>query len=109
MAVSLGRGETLIPEVHGKGEGFAEGFGEGLGFGGLGAQVAGKIQGIPENNGGTVEPAKEPAERPEVLAKAFAGEGEHGLRGEAELVRNGHADAAGAIVEAEEAGRHSSS
>src|SRR5581483_2939190 len=61
MAVGFGGGEALVPKVYGQSEGLAQGFGKGMGFGGLGADVAGHVQGIAENNGRTAEFAQEAA------------------------------------------------
>jgi len=107
VAMSLGRGEALVPEVDGEGEGLAKGFGEGVGSGGLGADVAGHIEGIAEDNGGAAVFAQQAAEGFEVLLRVFADQGKDGLGGEAELVGDGDADAAGAEIEAQEAGFHS--
>ena len=107
MAMGLGGGEALVPEVDGEGEGSAERFGEGVGFGGLGADVAGHVERIAEDDGGAAEFAEQAAEGFEVLLRVFADQGEDGLRGEAELVGDRDADAAVAEIEAQEAGLHS--
>lgn len=108
VAVGLGGGKSLIPKMNGEGKGIAEGGGELLGAAGLGAEVAGEVEGIAEDDGGAVEFAEEAAEGFEILAGIFADEGEHGLGGKAELIRDGDADAASAEIEAEEARRHPS-
>ena len=107
MTVGFGRGEALVPQVDGEGEGFAERLGEGVGSGGLGADVTGHIDGIAEDDGGAAEFAEEAAERFEVLLRVFANQREDGLSGEAERVGDGDADAAAAEIEAQEAGLHS--
>jgi UPF0755 protein len=106
MAMSFRGGEALVPQVHGEGKGFAEGVGEGVRFGGLGTQIAGKVQRIAQDDSGTVEAPQEAAEGSEILAGVPADEGEYGLSREAQLVRNGDADAASTKIEAEQAWRH---
>jgi hypothetical protein len=107
VAVGFGRGEALVPEVDGEGEGFAERLGEGVGSGGLGADVAGHIEGIAEDDGRAAVFAEKAAEGFEVLFQVFTDQGEEGLSGEAELVGDGDTDAAGAEIEAQKAGFHS--
>lgn len=106
MAMGFGGGEALVPEVDGEGKGGAEGFGEGLGLGGEGADIAGEVERMAEDNSGAVVPAEEAAEGAEVLLWVFAAEGEDGLGGQAELVGDGDTDAAGPKIEAEEAEGH---
>jgi hypothetical protein len=106
VAVGFGGGEALVPEVNGEGKSLAEGFGKGLGSGGLGAEIAGHIEGIAEDDGCAVEFAQEAAEGFQVLFRIFPDEGEDWLRGEAELIGDGDADAATAEVKAEEARDH---
>lgn len=103
----LSGSEALVPEVDGEGEGFAERFGESVGSGGLGADVAGHIEGIAQDDGGAAVFAQEAAEGFKVLLLVFADQGEDGLSGEAELVGDSDADAAGAEIEAQKAGFHS--
>lgn len=107
--MGLGGGEALIPQVNGKLEGVAEGFGKGLGADGLGADVAGKIEGMAEDDLGAAEFAEEAPQGFKVLLVIPANEGQDGLRGEAKLVGDGNADAAGAEIEAQEARFHTSS
>lgn len=109
MAMGFGGGEALVPEVDGEGKGGAEGFGEGLGLGGEGADIAGEVERMAEDNSGAVVPAEEAAEGAEVLLWVFAAEGEDGLGGQAELVGDSDADAAVAKIEAQQAGFHESS
>jgi hypothetical protein len=104
MAVGLGGGEALVPEVDGEGELGAEVGGEGLGLGGLGALVAGHVEGIADDGLGDLVLAEETGDGLEVRAAAGAVEGEDGLRGEAEGVGEGDADAAVADVETNDAG-----
>ena len=88
----------------GRREGLAERVGEGSGFGGLGAYVAGEVERIAEDDGGAAEFAEQAAERFQVLLCVFAHQSEHGLRGQAQLVGDGDADAAGAEIEAQAGG-----
>ena len=75
VAMGFGRGEALVPEVDGEGEGGVEGFGEGVGFRGLGADVAGHVERIAEDDGGAAEFAEQAAEGFEVLLRSFCGSG----------------------------------
>lgn len=106
MAVRLGGGKAFVPEVDGKGEGGAQGVGEEAGFGGLRAEVAGKVERIAEDDGRAGVFAQQAAEGPEVLFRVFANQSEYGLRSEAEFIGDGDADAAEAEIEAQEAGWH---
>jgi hypothetical protein len=107
VAVGLGGSEALVPEVDREGEGLAERLGESVGSGGLGADVAGHIERIAEDDSGAAVFAQEAPQGFEVLLRVFADQGEDGLSGEAELIGDGDADAAGAEIEAQEAGFHS--
>ncbi len=109
MAVSLGGGEALVPEVDGQCEGIAEGFREGLGTGGLGADVSGQIEGVTDNDLGAAEFAEEAAEGSEVLPLVLPNEREDRLRREAQFIGDGDADPARAKIEAEDARFHTSS
>jgi hypothetical protein len=106
MAVGFGGGEAFVPEVDGESEGFAEDFGKNLGSGGLGAEVAGKVEGIAQDDGGAVEFPEQSGEGLEILTEVAADEGEHRLGGEAQLVGDGNADTASAIIESEQARGH---
>ena len=108
MAVRFGGGEALVPEVNGECKLGAEGAGEGLGLGGLGAEIAGHVKGIAEDDGGAAEFAEKAAQGLQVLLRIPADERQQGLGGEAEFVRDGDADAAIAEIEAEKAGFHKS-
>lgn len=109
MAVGFGGGEALVPEVNGKGEGLAEGLRKCLRFGGHGADVAGHIKRVAEDDGGAVKFAKETTEGPEILLCVAADEGENGLGCEPQLVGDGDADTAVSKIEAKKAGLHTSS
>lgn len=107
VAMSLGGAEAFVPEVDWEREGLAKGLGEGVRFGGLGADVAGHIEGVAEDDGGAAVFAQQAAEGFEVLFRVFADQGEDGLGGEAELVGDGDADTPAAEIEAQKAGFHS--
>jgi hypothetical protein len=108
VTVSLSGREALVPEMDWKGKGFTKGLGESVGFCCLGAEVAGHIEGVSQDDGRAAKSAKEAAERPEVLFRISADEGEDGLGGETKLVGDSHTDAAVSEIEAQEAGLHSS-
>jgi hypothetical protein len=103
--VSLPGGEALVPHMDGQtGEG-AEFGGKGLGFERAGTEVAGEMEGIADHDSHHAEAACEAGQGAEVLAGVVAPlQGENGLRGEPELVRDGHADAFGPNVETKIAG-----
>ena len=87
----------------------AEGFGEGLGAGGLGALVAGHVEGVADDGfGDGAVLAEDAGDGLEVVAEAIstasAVEGEERLGGVAEFVGECEADAAVAYVEAEDSG-----
>ncbi len=107
VAVRFGRGEALVPQVDGEGEGCAKGFCKGVGFRCLGADVAGHVEGIAQDDGGAAEFAEKTAEGFEVLLRIFADQSEDGLSGEAELVRDRDPNAAVSKIEAQQAGFHS--
>jgi hypothetical protein len=105
--VGFAGGEALIPEFDGELGEVGEFLGKGLDFGGLGAEVAGEVERVADDDADAVETAAETGEGAEIVFRvALAGEGEDGLGGEAELVRDGDADAFGADVEGEVAGGH---
>ena len=108
VAMGLGGGQALIPKVDGEGELGVEDVGEGVGLCGLGAEVAGHVEGIAQHNGGTIELAEQAAQRLQVLLRVFADEGEDGLSGEAQLIGHRDADTAVTEIEAEQAGFHRS-
>lgn len=60
--MGFGGGQALVPQVDGEGEGCVEGFSEGVGFRCLGADVAGHVEGIAEDDGGAAEFAEETSE-----------------------------------------------
>jgi len=104
--VGFARGKALIPQVDGQAGKRAKLGGEGLRFGGLGAGLAGEVDGVADDDANNAESLGKPGQR----AKIFSGdagrgasslEGQDGLGGEAELVGDSDADAAVADVEAE--------
>jgi hypothetical protein len=101
--VGFGGGEALVPEVDGDAEFGAEVFGEGLGFGGLGALVAGHVEGVADDGFRCGVLAEDAGDGFEIGAAVGAVQGEEGLRGKAEGVGDGDADAAVADVEADDA------
>jgi hypothetical protein len=107
VAVRFGRGEALVPQMHGQGEGFTKGFGEGVGFRCLGADVAGHVEGIAEDDAGTAKFSEKTGEGFEVLLRIFADQGEDGLSGETQLVGDRDPNAAVPKIEAKQAGFHS--
>ena len=106
MAVGFGGGEALVPQVDGEGKSGAQAFREGLGSFGLRAEVAGHVKRVADDDGRAAELAEKAAEGFQVLLRVFADEGEHGLGSEAQLVRDGDADASAAKIEAKEAFVH---
>ncbi len=105
VAVGLGGGEALVPEMDGDGELGAEVFGEGLGLGGLRTLVAGHVERVADDGLGDVVLAEDAGDGLEVRAAAGAMQREERLRGEAEGVGERDADAAVADVEGGDAGR----
>ncbi len=97
--------QTFVREVDGKVEGGADLFGESLGFEGLGADLAGHMEGIADDDLGDGVFAEDTADGFEVGARSGAIEGEERLDGEAEGIRDGEADAFAADIKGEEAGR----
>ena len=65
------------------------------------------IEWIAENDASTAEFAQQAADGFEVLLQIFTDEGEDGLGSEAELIRDGDADAAVTEIEAQQAWLHS--
>lgn len=103
-AVSLERGEALVEEMEREcGMLRMKGLGEGRGFGGLRAGGAVGVERVSDDECGDVVLADETSDRFEVSAQGCAMDGEEGLRGEAERIGDGEADAAIADVEREDA------
>jgi hypothetical protein len=105
MAVGFGGGEALVPEVDGELELIAEGLGEGLRAGGLGALVAGHVEGVADDCfGDGAVLAQDAGDGFQVVAQFGAMQREERLRGVAERVRERETYAALAYVEAENSG-----
>jgi len=98
MAMSFGGGEAFVPEIERQAGFLVDVAGELLGLDGLGAEVAGHVEGVADDDGLAGVAAGEASEGAEVVAAGGAGEGEDGLSGEAEGVRDGDADPAIAYV-----------
>jgi len=97
-------GVTLVEEMVGeRGVGGAEFGGEGLGFGGLGAGGAVGVERVADEEDLYAVLADEAGDGFEVGAEVGAVDGEERLRGEAEGVGEGEADAAVADVESQDA------
>lgn|GEM_PF-4362859 len=100
------RGKALIPEVNGQAGQLAKLGGEGLSFDGLGAEFAGEMHGVADNNGHDSKAPGKTGDGAQILAwVAVALERENRLGGEAEFVRDSNANAAIANIEGEVAGR----
>lgn len=94
--------KPFIPEVNGESGALAEGRGKGAGAGRLRTLRAIHVQGKANHDSGHLEPAAEPRQGARVLMAAVAAlQRENGLGGEAEAVRDSHANAAVADVEPE--------
>jgi hypothetical protein len=100
VAMGFGRGEALVPQVHGERKGVSEGICEGLGFGGLGADVAGHVKRVAEDDRCAPILAEETAEGFEVGFDVFAHQSQNRLGGEPQLVGDGDPDAARSEIEA---------
>ena len=85
---------------------FTEFAGKLVRFEGAGAGLAGEVQRVTDDDAGNGESAGETGDRTQVVAGiAVDFEGENGLGGQAQFVRDGDANAFGAKVEGEVAGR----
>lgn len=104
LSVGLSGGKPLVPQMHRQMELFDQGCGEGLGLGGLGAEVAGHVERISDDDLRDAVLADDAAERREVGAAVGARDGQQGLGSEAELVRQSDADAPIPHVEAHQPG-----
>jgi hypothetical protein len=107
--VGFAGGEALVPPVDGQTGERAELCGKGLRFGGLGAELAGEVNGVAHHDAGDAEAAGQTGQRTKVLSGnagrwATPLQGQHRLGGKAQLVGDSDADAAVADVETEIAG-----
>ena len=90
--------------MHGDGELRPQLFGEGLRFGGLRALIAGHIKRVADDRLDNVVLTQHPGDGLQVRAAVGAVQGEERLCGEAQRVRERHANAPVAYVEADDAG-----
>ena len=104
-AIGLDGGEALIPHVDGELEPGAEFFGEGRNFLGLSGVGAGEAEGESDDDFEDVVAADYFRQLLEVGALVAALECVDALGGDAERVGDGHANAAIADIESEEAAR----
>lgn len=103
--VGFAGGEALIPEVDGQTGERAQLGGELLHLGGAGADFAGEMQGVADHDARHGEAAGEAGDGTQIVAAVAAYfKGHHRLRGEAQLVGDGDADAFCSDVEGEIAG-----
>jgi hypothetical protein len=103
--VRLVAGEALIPKVNGQTGQFAKLGRKNLGFGGLRAQLPGKVKRIAHHDSGHGEAPRQPRQRAEILARiAIPLQGENRLHRDAEFVADGNANAPIADVEGQIAG-----
>src|SRR5208337_5667113 len=94
--------QPLVPQVNGEASQHAQFGGKGLGFDGLGAGAAGQMHWVAYHDAHDAKAAAESRQRAQVVAAvALALQRQNRLRGQAQLVRDSHADAAVADVEAE--------
>jgi len=101
-AMRFAGGQPLIPQVHRQFGFVGQQFGEGLGFLGLAALFPRKMQRVANDNLLAVVSAGESGQRPEILARLLADQGQSRLRGQAETVGNGDADATVSDIQSEE-------
>mgnify|MGYP001551720941 CR=1 FL=1 len=99
VAMGFGGGQPLVPEVHGQGESSAQSVREDLSLRRLGADVAGHVERMAEDDGGAVVSAKQAAEGFQVGFRIFPHQGQDRLRGQAELIGDGNTDAAISEIE----------
>ena len=102
MTMSFRRREPLVPQVYRDRKRRPQGFRKSLGFCSLGAHVPRHVERIPNDNRRTPVFAQQASERLEILLCVFSNQSEHRLRGQAQFIRDGHADAAVAKIEAEQ-------
>lgn len=102
--IGFGGGEALVPKVNGKVEALAKVVGEGVDFFGLNAFGTTHAERESNDDFFDVIFADDAVEELEIVFLVFAVEGFESLGGDAERIGDGDADAAGADVEAEDAG-----
>ena len=100
--VGLAGGQPLVPQVDGQAGQRAQFGGKGLDLGGLGTDAAVQMHGIAHHDAHDGEAPAEAGQRTEVVALiALALQRQNRLRCQAQLIRDGNADAAVADIEAE--------
>jgi hypothetical protein len=103
--VGIAGGEPLIPHMDGESGKSPQVGGKSLGLERPRAHVAGEVERIADHDSHYAETAAETGQGAEVFARVVTPlQGEDRLRGQPELVGDGHADALGADVETEIAG-----
>ena len=94
MTMGFGGGEPFIPQRHLHPGMELQRVGEGLRLQRLGTDVARHVQRVAHHDPGTAVSAYQPGEGAEVRAPVLAHQGEDGLGGEPQLVRDGDPDPA---------------
>lgn len=104
--VGFARSEALVAQMDGQAGELAQFGSESLGLCRLAAfDALLQVQRIADDDAGHIEAAGEPGQGAQVFAAAAAAlEGQHRLRGQAQFIGDGYADAAVADVEPEIAG-----
>jgi hypothetical protein len=103
--VRLAGGQTLVAQVDGQAGEVAQFRGEGLSCCRLAALGSIEMQRVPGHNSGYAKAASEAGERTQIFAPAAAAfQREHRLCGQAEFVRDGHADTPVADIDAQKSG-----
>jgi hypothetical protein len=96
------RGQALVPHVNGKAGQLAQFGGQGLRLGRLRALFSGEMDGVADDDADDTKAAGKSRQGTQILAAIMAAlQGQHRLRGQAQLVGDSHADAAVANVEGE--------
>ncbi len=103
MAVGLGGTEALIPQVNGQLKFGAQAVGEFFRREGARASVAGEMNRPSNDNRRAGVASQQAAQRAQIVARIGVDDGEQRLCGQAELIGDGNADAARAVIEAENA------
>jgi hypothetical protein len=103
--VGFMRGQPLVAQVNRQPRQLTKFRGEGLSFFGLGASLTRHMQRVADHNRAySIAPGEARQGTEIVAAVSFSLKGHHWMRGYAQLVRNGYADATVANVESEIAG-----
>ena len=103
--VRFAGGQALVAHVDGQAGEFTQRLGENPRLYCLAALRSFQMQRIPNHDARHLESASQPCQRAHVFARvAAAFQRKHRLRGESQLIRHSHADAAIADVQAKESG-----